>query len=94
MVYLIKNNLSKFNSKSEKLLTKGFKNSLDVYSLFLQTVAKEHGAKIACEQTPQNLYYLHEILEFFPDAKVINLVRDQRDVLLSKKQMEKTVFRC
>ena len=86
------NNLSKFHSKSEQLLTKEFKNSLDIYRLFLQTVAKEHGAKIACEQTPQNLYYLHEILEFFPDAKVINLVRDQRDVLLSQKNKWKRRF--
>ena len=30
-------------------------------------------------------YHLEEILQFFPNAKVINLVRDQRDVLLSQK---------
>tara|TARA_B100000945_G_scaffold312964_1_gene308239 strand:- start:577 stop:1590 length:1014 start_codon:yes stop_codon:yes gene_type:complete len=85
-------NFSKFNSKSEQLLGKGIKNPLEIYRLFLETVTKEHGAKIACEQTPQNLYYLHEILEFFPNAKLINLVRDQRDVLLSQKNKWKRRF--
>ncbi len=85
-------NCSKFNSKSEQLLAKGIKDPLQIYRLFLETVTKDHGAKIACEQTPQNLYYLHEILEFFPNAKVINLVRDQRDVLLSQKNKWKRRF--
>jgi hypothetical protein len=32
------------------------------------------------EKTPHNLYYLSEILADFPAAKIINLVRDGRDV--------------
>jgi hypothetical protein len=32
------------------------------------------------EKTPHNLYYLPEILDDFPGAKIINLVRDGRDV--------------
>ena len=77
---------SKFNTRSELLIKEGaVKNSLEVYKLFLETITSENIAKIACEQTPQNLYYIQEILQFFPEAKVINLVRDQRDVLLSQK---------
>ena len=75
----------KFNSKSAKLLGAGIQNPLEIYKFFLDTVTKENGAKIACEQTPQNAYYLQELLDFFPKARVINLVRDQRDVLLSQK---------
>ncbi len=77
---------SKFNTRSELLIKEGaVNNSLEVYKLFLETITSENIAKIACEQTPQNLYYIEEILQFFPEAKVINLVRDQRDVLLSQK---------
>ena len=87
------NNFSEFNVKSEKFLEEsGAKNSLEIYRLFLALVTNLNGAKISCEQTPQNLYYLEEILQFFPDAKVINLVRDQRDVLLSQKHKWKRRF--
>jgi hypothetical protein len=33
-----------------------------------------------------NLFYLDEIMKVFPDAKVIYMVRDPRDVLLSQKK--------
>ena len=86
------NDFSEFNTKSKQLLSSEAKNFLEIYRLFLETIAEENSAQIACEQTPQNLYYLEEILQFFPNAKVINLVRDQRDVLLSQKNKWKRRF--
>ena len=86
------NNFVEFNPKSEQLLSAGVKSPLEIYKLFLETITQENRAQIACEQTPQNLYYLQEILQFFPNAKVINLVRDQRDVLLSQKNKWKRRF--
>ena len=75
-----------------QLLRAGAKSPLEIYKLFLDTITKDNRAQITCEQTPQNLYYLEEILQFFPNAKVINLVRDQRDVLLSQKNKWKRRF--
>ena len=86
------NNFVEFNPKSEQLLSAGVKSPLEIYKLFLETITKDNRAQITCEQTPQNLYYLEEILQFFPNAKVINLVRDQRDVLLSQKNKWKRRF--
>ena len=83
---------SRFNSKSEKILTRVIKSPLEVYELFLDTIVKENSTQISCEQTPKNLYYLDEIMRFFPNAKVVNLVRDQRDVLLSQKNKWKRRF--
>lgn len=38
-----------------------------------------------CEKTPKNIRYLPQILKYFQkDAKIINLVRDGRDVITSK----------
>ena len=74
-----------FNHESEKILGEGHEDPLKLYSSFLDYITKKKGAIISCEQTPANLYYLNEILNYFPKAKVINLVRDQRDVLLSQK---------
>ena len=38
------------------------------------------------------MYYLENILSYFPNAKVINMVRGQRDVLLSQKDKWKKKF--
>jgi hypothetical protein len=44
-----------------------------------------NGKRIPCEQTPRNLFYLEEILAAYQNARVIYMVRDPRDVLLSQK---------
>ena len=64
----------------------------DVFQLFLQNEARKNGKSIACEQTPRNILYLEEILSLYPHAKVILMVRDPRDVLLSQKRKWKRKF--
>jgi len=59
---------------------------LDVYRTFLFREAAENDAPIPCEQTPRNSYYLGEVLERFSGARVVHMVRDPRDVLLSQKR--------
>ena len=86
------NNFTEFKTKSEKILAQDISSPLKIYELFLTTISKKNSSSISCEQTPKNLYYLEEILDFFPEAKVINLVRDQRDVLLSQKNKWKRRF--
>jgi hypothetical protein len=66
--------------------------ALDVYRRFLFREAAHNEAGIPCEQTPRNLFYLGEILEHFPEARVIHMVRDPRDVLLSQKRKWKRRF--
>jgi len=86
-------NISVFNEEAISLLAhKNICNPLSIYELFLDTMANENKSIISCEQTPKNIYYLDEILAFFPQAKVINMVRDQRDVLLSQKNKWKRRF--
>ncbi|HLL89211.1 MAG TPA: sulfotransferase, partial [Tepidisphaeraceae bacterium] len=36
------------------------------------------------EKTPHNLYYVHEILEDFPDAQFVHINRDGRDVVVEQ----------
>ncbi|MDP7195036.1 MAG: sulfotransferase, partial [SAR202 cluster bacterium] len=85
-------NTADFIQKASEILIENVNNPLAIYELFLTTITAENKATISCEQTPKNLYYLDEILNFFPDAKVINMVRDQRDVLLSQKNKWKRKF--
>ena len=81
-----------FHDKAKDIIDQNNFNALQVYELFLNMLTNENKAHIFCEQTPKNIYYLEEILSFFPNAKVINLVRDQRDVLLSQKNKWKRKF--
>ena len=86
-------NISGFNEMASTiLLNKNIPNPLSIYELFLSEIASDNKCSFACEQTPKNLYYLDEILLHFPNAKVINMVRDQRDVLLSQKNKWKRRF--
>ena len=84
--------ISSFYDMSISLLKENNFNEMEVYALFLKTVTAQNNSNISCEQTPKNIYYLDEILSHFPDARVINLVRDQRDVLLSQKNKWKRKF--
>jgi hypothetical protein len=86
-------NILVFNEEAIALLAdKNICNPLSIYELFLSAISHENKSTISCDQTPKNVYYLNEILAFFPQAKVINMVRDQRDVLLSQKNKWKRRF--
>jgi hypothetical protein len=51
----------------------------------LKTGAELKGATIWGDSSPQDVLYLPKIFEWFPDARVIALVRDPRDFLSSYK---------
>ena len=86
-------NISDFNDKANAiLLNNDVSNPLSIYELFLAKITSDNKCLIACDQTPKNIYYLNEILLYFPNAKVVNMVRDQRDVLLSQKNKWKRRF--
>ncbi|GAB4529417.1 MAG: sulfotransferase [Pleurocapsa sp.] len=57
----------------------------DILQAFLLYSAQKNGKQRPCEQTPRNVLYIGEILELYPDCRIINMVRDPRDVLLSQK---------
>lgn len=57
----------------------------ELYQLFLLRETQLNHRVIPCDKTPQNVFYIHEILNVFPDAIIINMVRDPRSVLASQK---------
>jgi len=64
----------------------------EVFGAFLFYEAAKNGKKVPCDQTPRNVFYLREILELYPEARVINMIRDPRDILLSQKGKWKRRF--
>lgn len=59
--------------------------ALAVYGAFLDHEARRRGGARACDQTPRNVFFLDSILGTFADARVVNMVRDPRAVMMSQK---------
>ena len=66
--------------------------SAALFETFLLHEAAENNRTIPCDQTPRNVFYIADILELYPKARIINMIRDPRDVLLSKKRKWKRRF--
>lgn len=56
-----------------------------IFQRVLHREASEADAQIPCEHTPRNVFFLSEILSLFPEARIIRMVRDPRDVVLSQR---------
>lgn len=66
--------------------------SLNIFAAFLHYETSKNGKIIPCDQTPRNVFYLTEILSSFPEARIVIMIRDPRDVLLSQKRRWKRRF--
>jgi len=67
--------VGKMIKKSESFI--GFVNQFESLNF------KKTSKKIWAEKTPENIYTIKYMLSFFPNSKVIHIVRDPRDVVLS-----------
>jgi hypothetical protein len=62
------------------------------FKAFLRYETLRMRKSVPCDQTPRNVYYVAEILRLYPEARVIVMVRDPRDVLASQKRKWKMRF--
>jgi hypothetical protein len=53
---------------------------------FAQRVRRDAGKERWAEKTPQNIRHLDWIMARFPDASIVHIVRDARDVVCSMRQ--------
>lgn len=84
--FFAKLQLGKFTTEAKSIMAKSSVwDPVSLYEVFLKFETQRVGKSIPCEQTPRYLFFVNEILAAFPDARIINLVRDPRDVLLSQK---------
>lgn len=56
-----------------------------IFSLVFEAIAVAAGKSHWIEKTPSHIFYVDEIVKALPDVRIIELVRDPRDVLASKK---------
>ena len=59
-----------------------------VYSSILEHWATRHKVRIVGDKAPKNVEYLPILHHLFPDGQIIHLIRDPRDVYLSRLQAE------
>lgn len=58
------------------------------YKSLLDRHAFRKGAAMAADKDPRSIEYLPLIKHYFPDAHVVHIIRDPRDVLSSKKKAQ------
>lgn len=56
-----------------------------LFAAFLAQETALRDKRIACDQTPRNVFYIAELLSLYPNARIINMIRDPRDIVLSQK---------
>jgi omega-hydroxy-beta-dihydromenaquinone-9 sulfotransferase len=56
-----------------------------LFAAALRRLAQDAGCMFACEQTPRNIFYARRLLDLYPNAYVVHIVRDPRAVLASQK---------
>jgi len=87
--YLKKNDkLGRVDGIWEKYKGKEYQTDRDFYSCFLERYVERKGKSIAGDKDPRLVEFIDAVSDLFPNAKFIHLVRDPRDVLLSKKKAE------
>lgn len=91
--YLRQGNPERFGAEAREILgepplagARETYTAAEVFEGFLVHEAARGGKEVPCDHTPRNVFYIGEILRLYPRARVINLVRDPRDVLLSQKR--------
>ncbi len=73
------------NEAAESLKNLPGLSPLQLFDKFLIDESLRNHKTIPCEQTPQTIFSLDTILESYPGDRVIIMVRDPREVLLSQK---------
>jgi Sulfotransferase family len=63
------------------------RNEGDFLRILMETIARKQGVKRWAETTPQHLLYLPLIKKLIPDALIVHIIRDGRDVAVSLKKI-------
>jgi len=61
---------------------------VDIYNALLDVYLKRKGKEIIGDKDPRNIDFLSQLNTFYPEGKVIHMIRDPRDVVLSRTKAD------
>lgn len=67
----------------EPQILKDCRNGGDFLRILMETIARKQGVERWAESTPLHLLYLPLVKKLFPDALIVHIIRDGRDVTAS-----------
>lgn len=70
-------------ARVEKTVLKSVRNYADFLRILLELYAKNNHKRVWGEKTPEHLFNVTEIVKWYPDAKVVHVIRDPRAVCAS-----------
>ena len=56
-----------------------------VFETVVHYLTRTAAKQVPCEQTPRNIFYARRLLELYPAAHIVHIVRDPRAVMASQK---------
>lgn len=71
----------------EKRVMAECRNGGDFLRIIMEEMARKQGVERWADTTPEHLLHLHRIKETIPNALVIHIIRDGRDVALSTEKL-------
>lgn len=84
---------NEINQVLEMFEKKDDKTFLGLIKCLFQYESELHGKKSCGDQTPNHVFHIDQLLNLFPDALFLNMVRDPRAVVLSQKNKWKAAKR-
>ena len=73
------------------IFSKTPRREIDVLNVIGSLFLQKEGKTRLCEKTPSHIFHVDQILEFYPDAKIVHIVRDGRDVVCSLMEVPWTI---
>jgi omega-hydroxy-beta-dihydromenaquinone-9 sulfotransferase len=65
---------------------------ITIFRRTLDQLALQAGKSYWLEKTPTHIFQAHELIERFPETRIVNIIRDPRDVIASKKTLRGKVW--
>ncbi len=76
------------STQPEKIISGRKVNVVETYKAFLNNYASAKNKTIAGDKDPRNLDLIKTLYQYFPQGKVIHIIRDPRDVVSSRMKAD------